>query len=76
MAGSLPPDVANLLADEFIEFGSSGRVFNKQQTIASLQHKSFARISITEFNTSVLAVGVIIVDLLRSQVRYFYWTIS
>jgi hypothetical protein len=30
-------DIMDLLADEFIEFGSSGRVFNKQQIIESLQ---------------------------------------
>jgi hypothetical protein len=29
-------DFADLLADEFVEFGSSGRVFNKQQLIESL----------------------------------------
>ncbi|WP_375472314.1 DUF4440 domain-containing protein [uncultured Nostoc sp.] len=32
-------DIMDLLADEFIEFGSSGRVFNKQQIIESLQNE-------------------------------------
>ena len=32
-------DVMDLLADEFIEFGSSGRVFDKQQIINSLQNE-------------------------------------
>ncbi|MEH2199318.1 nuclear transport factor 2 family protein [Nostoc sp.] len=57
-------DVMDLLADEFIEFGSSGRVFNKQQIIDSLQNEPIelvAQRSITEFKTLVLATGVILV---------------
>lgn len=54
-------DVAELLADEFIEFGSSGRIFDKQQIIENLQNEPLTQITITEFNTSVLAAGVILV---------------
>jgi hypothetical protein len=56
------PDVADLLADEFIEFGSSGRIFNKQQIIESLQHEPTIQRSLIEFHTSVLAQGVILVS--------------
>lgn len=56
--------VADLLADDFIEFGSSGRIFNKQQIIESLQNEDsnapIAR-SITDFKTLVLAENVILV---------------
>ncbi|WGV25866.1 DUF4440 domain-containing protein [Halotia branconii] len=55
------PDVADLLADEFIEFGSSGRIFDKQQIIENLQNETLTRRSITKFNTSVLAAGVVLV---------------
>jgi hypothetical protein len=34
-----PDQVARLLADEFIEFGSSGRVYNKRQIIELLQQE-------------------------------------
>jgi hypothetical protein len=34
--GSSPEEIAKLLADEFIEFGSSGRVFNKHDIIEAL----------------------------------------
>ena len=57
-------DVMDLLADEFIEFGSSGRVFDKQQIINSLQNESIESLtqrSITEFKTLVLAAGVVLV---------------
>ncbi|BBD68757.1 hypothetical protein NIES4072_39170 [Nostoc commune NIES-4072] len=57
-------DVMDLLADEFIEFGSSGRVFDKQQIINSLQNERIEPLtqrSITEFKTLVLATGVVLV---------------
>ncbi|MEH1770100.1 nuclear transport factor 2 family protein [Nostoc sp.] len=57
-------DIMDLLADEFIEIGSSGRVFDKQQIIESLQNEPIEPLiqrSITEFKTLVLATGVILV---------------
>ncbi|MEH2203937.1 MAG: nuclear transport factor 2 family protein [Nostoc sp.] len=57
-------DIMDLLADEFIEFGSSGRVFNKQQIIESLQNEPIQPLPqrlITEFKTLVLATGVVLV---------------
>ncbi len=53
-------EVAGLLADEFIEFGSSGRVFDKQQVIDSLQGEAAAHWSLTHFKTSLLAPGVVL----------------
>jgi hypothetical protein len=53
--------VASLLADDFVEFGSSGRVFNKQQIIESLQQEiGTCRRSLQEFQTKILATGVIL----------------
>jgi hypothetical protein len=34
-----PDEVATLLADEFIEFGSTGRTYDKQQIILLLQEE-------------------------------------
>src|SRR5262245_18688395 len=53
-------DVAYLLADEFIEFGSSGFVFNKQQTLEHLQHEEPAQCSIADFRPTLLAPGVVL----------------
>jgi hypothetical protein len=50
--------LADLLADDFIEFGSSGRVFNKRQIIESLQHEPATPRTLMDFRTSVLAPGV------------------
>jgi hypothetical protein len=57
-------DVARLLADEFIEFGSSGCIFNKSQVISSLQQEvpeAAVRISIEDFVTRRLAPHVVLV---------------
>ncbi|MEH2464538.1 nuclear transport factor 2 family protein [Nostoc sp.] len=57
-------DIMDLLAEEFIEFGSSGRVFDKQQIINSLQNElieSLTHRAITEFKTLVLTTGVVLV---------------
>jgi hypothetical protein len=51
----------NLLADNFIEFGSSGRIYNKQQVIESLQQESPTRRELADFKALVLAEGVVLV---------------
>ncbi|WP_445637206.1 DUF4440 domain-containing protein [Nostoc sp. DSM 114161] len=59
-----PKDVMDLLADEFIEFGSSGRIFDRQQIIKSLENEPIEPLtqrSITEFKTLVLATGIVLV---------------
>ena len=56
-----PEAVGELLADEFVEFGSSGRVFNKQEIIESLQHGAGQQMFITEFRATHLAQGVMLV---------------
>jgi hypothetical protein len=56
--------VGQLLADEFIEFGSSGRVFNKAKIIVALQQEAcdaVHRISLTDFTVRRLAPDVMLV---------------
>ena len=50
-----PVLVANLLADDFIEFGSSGRSFTKSQIIAALQEAPPVTITATGFRVTQLA---------------------
>ena len=50
----------DLLADEFIEFGSSGRVYDKQQIIASLPNEKAVPRTLSQFKTTILAPGVIL----------------
>lgn len=53
--------VSHLLAEEFREFGSSGRVFDKQQILDALMNESPAEISMADFKTTVLADGIALV---------------
>jgi hypothetical protein len=52
--------VADLLADEFVEFGSSGRVFDKKQIVAALQEEATLQTSLLDFKTTVLAHEVVL----------------
>lgn len=58
---SLLQPSADLLADQFVEFGSSGQIYNKQQVIESLKLGPAIRLSITDFKTTTLAAGVVLV---------------
>ena len=49
-----------LLADEFLEFGSSGRTYNKQQILDSLPNEIPVPRTMKNFNTRMLAPGVIL----------------
>jgi hypothetical protein len=44
---SSPGLLSRLLADDFIEFGSSGKIYDKQQIIDQLQSRSSAEYSVT-----------------------------
>ena len=56
-----PEAIDALLAAEFIEFGSSGRVYDKQQALESLRAETTTRRSLTDFTTRLLAPGVVLV---------------
>jgi hypothetical protein len=53
-------DLDILLAADFVEFGSSGRVFDKRQIIENLRTESFGRRSLMDFKTVPLAPGVVL----------------
>ena len=60
-----PSQVGGLLSDDFVEFGSSGGAFNKQQVIEALQQEGPAdptiRLSLVDFIERRLASDVILV---------------
>jgi hypothetical protein len=54
--------LTELLADEFIEFGSSGHIYDKQQTIRSLaQSAGDVEISLSQFSARRLAKNLALV---------------
>ena len=54
-------DLAYLLSDDFIEFGSSGRIFDKARMIDALQHESRDQLSLTDFQIKDLTPDVVLV---------------
>ena len=50
-----PSDIDRLLADEFVEFGSSGAIHHKQQYLDGM---SQIRMSLSHFKAKLLAPGV------------------
>jgi hypothetical protein len=54
--------VSELLAEEFIEFGSSGRTFNKSQIVEALEKDdSDEQVAVEDFVSRELAPGVVLV---------------
>jgi hypothetical protein len=73
-----PERLAALLADEFIEIGSSGRVYNKQQIIDLLRHEGGqgSPPTLRDFSARRLAAEVILViySIVESQtIRSSVW---
>ena len=48
------PTLVDLLADEFIEFGSSGRIYTKAELVATLQAESSASQTVSDFRVTQL----------------------
>ena len=53
-------ELEQLLSDDFIEFGSSGRTYDREQVILSLQHQRPGHFSIGDFQVRLLAPGVVL----------------
>ena len=51
-------EVSQLLADDYREFGSSGKVYNKKDTIQTLQKEPAGQISAHDFKVNLLTPEV------------------
>ena len=60
--------VASLLADEFLEFGRSGRVYSKEDIIAFLQAEGPVRLTMSDFACRTVAEGVALVTYRSARV--------
>ena len=54
-------ELASLLSDDFVEFGSSGAVFDKTSIISALSRETPTERSIIDFKASPLAEGIVLV---------------
>jgi hypothetical protein len=53
--------VAALLADDFVEFGSSGRVFGKKRVLALLRNETPVKRSLSRFGAIALSESIVLV---------------
>lgn len=56
-----PEELGELLADNFREFGSSGRAYDRQQTIAALQSEPAGELALDGFQAVALSREVALV---------------
>ena len=56
-----PEKLAPLLADEFVEFGSSGRAYNKKQILFALRKQIPGRLTIEEFRVREISPAAALV---------------
>lgn len=63
--------VAMLLADEFVEFGSSGGVYDKQQVVVALQQEQGqgGKLTVTDFSARTLAPDVVLLTYRITETR-------
>ena len=55
------PEVVELIADDFVEFGSSGRVYTKSDIVATLRAESPVALSASDFHATMLGDDVALV---------------
>jgi hypothetical protein len=51
--------IAALLADDFLEYGSSGRIYSKAEVLACLQDEPAAKLSLSDLHAVQLAESVV-----------------
>jgi hypothetical protein len=56
-----PQMLLSLLAEEFCEFGSSGRIYTRQEIIDAVLTESPIRFFVTDLSVTILAAGVALV---------------
>src|SRR5271170_3404143 len=62
--------VASMLADDFQEFGSSGRVYSKDEIIAELQSESPRRITMQDFRAQMLSNEIALVTYRSRRIEH------
>ena len=53
--------ISSLLADDFREFGSSGRIFSKEDILVAMSNESTERIALNNFHAKAVAHDVFLV---------------
>ena len=56
-----PEKMAALLADDFLEFGRSGRIYDKVNILETVAQQCDGRLSLSQFSAQALAPSVVLV---------------
>jgi hypothetical protein len=56
-----PEEISRLLADDCVEFGSSGQNYNKQQILKSIKQLGGSKVALSEFQVRYLGPNVALV---------------
>lgn len=64
-----PELLSSLLAEDFREFGSSGRIFGRNEIVQVLQTESLSQFSISEFRAKIVGDGIALVTYRVTQRR-------
>jgi hypothetical protein len=59
-----PEELSRLLAEDCVEFGSSGRSYNKRQILAALKQQDGAAVELAEFQVRIISLDVALVTYL------------
>ena len=74
---SSPSLAAELIADDFLEFGKSGRVYDKATILAAMQREPpRGPIDVEDFAARELAPGVVLVTYRGSALRSSIWVLQ
>jgi hypothetical protein len=57
----LPEEAASLLSEDFMEIGSSGKIYNKKETMVALANESHGKIIISDFNSAQVTPEVFLI---------------
>ena len=63
----LESNLANLIADDFVEFGGSGRTYNKRDVIAVLSNAQERLMELRDFQVRMLADDVVLTTFLLDE---------
>jgi hypothetical protein len=63
-----PSVLGQIIADDFLEFGSSGKTFTKPEVIKALADQPFAKTEISDFGIKYLAENVLLATYIAARI--------
>lgn len=64
-----PHELSQLFSDDFVEFGSSGKVYNKPEVVHALQHEPETKFEVVDFKINPLSPEVVLATYRVKKIR-------